>query len=118
MTRINERCERFVRLRRLFIFSKATIINIFDPASKWNNTSKIYIYIYIEFSRNIFSDDPYIFVRLFPRPRSFVTLCHLVAFSLVFRVAICIYIATVIRFFRRFFENCVYALFRNIEKFR
>lgn len=75
-------------------------------------------YIYIEFSRNIFSDDPYIFVRLFPRPRSFVTLCHLVAFSLVFRVAICIYIATVIRFFRRFFENCVYALFRNIEKFR
>lgn len=44
MTRINERCERFVRLRRLFIFSKATIINIFDPASKWNNTSKIYIY--------------------------------------------------------------------------
>lgn len=47
LTRINERswCEQFIRLRR-FIFSKATIINIF-----WHQngiTRRKYIYIYIK----------------------------------------------------------------------
>lgn len=51
MTRINERCERFVRLRRLFIFSKATIINIFDQNGI---TRRKYIYIYRVLSKYFF----------------------------------------------------------------
>lgn len=96
LTRINERswCEQFIRLRR-FISSKATIINIF-----WHQngiTRRKYIYIYKEISLEIFFPMIHVF-----DPFSFAFfLVHLslsvVVFSLVFRVAICIYIATVIR---------------------
>lgn len=116
LTRINERswCEQFIRLRR-FISSKATIINIF-----WHQngiTRRKYIYIYIKrFLSKYFSRWSIHLIRIFVRlfPRSFVTLCR--------------------RFFPRlscrhlhlyrdhypstFFENFVYALFRNVAKFR
>lgn len=113
MTRINERswCEQFIRLRR-FIFSKATI-NIFDLASKWNNTSKIYIYIIL--SKYFFRWSIYF------RPPFSSSICHSLPPRFFPRLSFVSPFASISRllsvFFRQFFENCIYIISRH-RKFR
>lgn len=113
MTRINERswCEQFIRLRR-FIFSKATI-NIFDLASKWNNTSKIYIYIIL--SKYFFRWSIYF------RPPFSSSICHSLPPRFFPRLSFVSPFASISRllsvFFRQFFENCIYIISQH-RKFR
>lgn len=116
MTRINERSNNLSDYVG-FIFSKATIINIFHQNGI---TRRKYIYIYISFSRNIFSDDPYIFVRVhlslyatvffffFFSPRLSCRHLHL------YRDC---YPSSFFFFFRRNLENCIYIISGNMESF-